>query len=167
MNSKPPIALHARDQPLAEISHQKVSGLTGAIQVADRSLPPNAATSSCHWAVSRVIVAADNPAPDPGTAPGLRPEIPAGRPCRYSNGNTSAICGDLRAYAGTIVDENRCRSTVSGSIRLSLTRGACTLTAPPRSARRGASVAHPVASQYCNARHPVLSVSETRSSGKR
>ena len=40
-------------------------------------------------------------------------------PCRYNSGSTSFICGDSRTHAGRIADENRCRSPVSGSIRLS------------------------------------------------
>lgn len=31
-------------------------------------------------------------------------------PCRYSSGSTSLTCGDLRAHAGRIVEENRCRA---------------------------------------------------------
>jgi hypothetical protein len=38
--------------------------------------------------------------------------------------------GDFRAQAGRIAEENRTRSPVTGSIRLSLTRGCCTDTAP-------------------------------------
>jgi len=40
------------------------------------------------------------------------------------------IFGVLRAQAGKIAEENRFRSPVSGSVRLSLTRGAVTRTAP-------------------------------------
>jgi hypothetical protein len=36
----------------------------------------------------------------------------------------------LRAHGGKIAEENRFRSPVSGSVRLSLTRGAVTSTAP-------------------------------------
>ena len=36
----------------------------------------------------------------------------------------------LRAHGGKIADENRCRSPVTGSVRLWLTRGAVTSTAP-------------------------------------
>ena len=44
----------------------------------------------------------------------------------YNNGSISAICGDIRTHAGKIFDEYRCRAPVSGSILLSLTRGAVT-----------------------------------------
>ncbi len=57
-------------------------------------------------------------------------QSPVDSPCRYSSGSTSFICGDLRAHAGRIADENRCRSLVSASTRRSLTRGAATVTAP-------------------------------------
>jgi hypothetical protein len=40
------------------------------------------------------------------------------------------IFGVLRAHAGKIAEENRCRSPVTGSVRLSFTRGAVTSTAP-------------------------------------
>ena len=43
---------------------------------------------------------------------------------------TSATFGDFRDHAGRILEENRCRSLVSGFTRLSLTRGAVTVTAP-------------------------------------
>ena len=62
--------------------------------------------------------------PTPGT------KSPLDRPCRYSNGNTSATPGDFRAQAGRIAEENRTRSPVASSMRLSFTRGA--RTAPPR-----------------------------------
>ncbi len=55
---------------------------------------------------------------------------PEDRPCRYSSGRTAVICGEHRAHAGRIAEENRCRFLVSGSVRLSLTRGAFTSTAP-------------------------------------
>ncbi len=42
----------------------------------------------------------------------------------------TATCGDLRAHAGRIAEENRLRSPVVSSMRLSLTRGARTPTAP-------------------------------------
>lgn len=51
-------------------------------------------------------------------------------PCRYSNGSTSAIFGDLRAHADKLAEENRHRSPVCSSVRLSLTRGTRTVTAP-------------------------------------
>ncbi len=40
------------------------------------------------------------------------------------------IFGVLRAHGGKIAEENCLRSPVSGSVRLSLTRGAVTSTAP-------------------------------------
>jgi hypothetical protein len=40
------------------------------------------------------------------------------------------IFGVLRAHGGKIAELNRCRSPVSGSVRLSLTRGTVTSTAP-------------------------------------
>jgi hypothetical protein len=40
------------------------------------------------------------------------------------------IFGVLRAHGGKIAEENRFRSPVTGSVRLSLTRGAVTATAP-------------------------------------
>jgi hypothetical protein len=40
------------------------------------------------------------------------------------------IFGDLRHHAGRMAEENRLRSPVISSIRLSLTRGATTSTAP-------------------------------------
>jgi len=61
-----------------------------------------------------VIVVADNPAPEPSNRSSAGPKSLVDRPCRYSNGSTSAICGDLRAHAGRTADENRCRSTESG-----------------------------------------------------
>ena len=96
----------------------------------DRSRSPKALASSCHCAVSRVIDAADSPAPVPRNCSSAGPKSPVDSPCRYSSGSTSVICGDLRAHAGRIAEENRCRSPVSGSTRLSLTRGAVTVTAP-------------------------------------
>ena len=90
----------------------------------------NASASSCHWAVSRVIVAADRPAADPRNCSNAGPKSLLDRPCRYSSGSTSATCGDLRAHAGRIAEENRLRSPVVSSMRLSLTRGARTGTAP-------------------------------------
>ena len=43
---------------------------------------------------------------------------------------TSATCGDFRAHAGRIAEENRARAPVASSTRRSLTRGALTGTAP-------------------------------------
>ncbi len=45
-------------------------------------------------------------------------------------GSTSLIFGDLRHHGGRIAEENRLRSPVVSSTRLSLTRGAFTSTAP-------------------------------------
>jgi hypothetical protein len=80
--------------------------------------------------VSRVIVDADNPAPEPRNCSRAGVKSLLDNPCRYNSGDTSDICGDLRAQAGRIAEENRLRSPVSGSTRLSLTRGALTCTAP-------------------------------------
>ena len=96
----------------------------------DKSRCPKAWASSCHCAVSRVIADADSPAPEPRNRSSAGAKSLVERPCRYSSGSTSVICGDLRAHAGRIADENRCRSPESGSTRLSLTRGAFTATAP-------------------------------------
>ena len=51
----------------------------------------------------------------------------------HSSGNTSATCGDLRAHAGRIAEENRTRAPVTSSTRSSLTRGARTAPSQPRS----------------------------------
>ena len=80
--------------------------------------------------MSRVIVAADNPAADPQNCSRAATKSPLDNPCRYNKGSTSATCGDFRAHAGRIADENRRRSPVASSTRLSLTRGARTGTAP-------------------------------------
>jgi len=55
--------------------------------------------------------------------------------------STSSMRGVLRAHGGRMAEENRCRSPVSGSIHLSLTRGATTGTEPALvSTPRGACV---------------------------
>ena len=90
----------------------------------------NATASSCQSLVKRVIAAADSPAPEPGNCSKAGPKSPLDKPCRYSSGNTSATFGDFLAQAGRIAEENRCRCPVTGSIRLSLTRGARTGIAP-------------------------------------
>ena len=77
-----------------------------------------------------MIVDDDRPLVEPRNCPSAGTKSPDESPCRYSSGSTASICGVLRAHGGRIADENRCRSPVSGSIRLSLTRGACTATAP-------------------------------------
>ena len=71
-----------------------------------------------------MIVDADNPLALPRNCPNAGTKSPLDSPCRYSSGSTSAIFAVLRAHAGRIAEENRCRSPVSGSTRLSLTRGA-------------------------------------------
>jgi len=91
---------------------------------------PNARASSCHCVVSRVIVAADRPASEPRNCANAGPKSLLDRPCRYSNGNTSATRGDLRDHAGKIAEQNRRRCPEVSSVRLSLTRGARTGTAP-------------------------------------
>ena len=96
----------------------------------DRSRCANAFASSCHCVVSLVTVAADNPAPESRNCSNAGVKSNDDNPCKYSNGNTSATFGDFRDHAGRIFDENRCRSLVSGFIRLSFTRGAVTVTAP-------------------------------------
>ena len=66
----------------------------------------------------------------PRNWPSAGHEVTRDSPCRYSSGSTSVIFGVLRAHGGKIAEENRFRSPVSGSVRLSLTRGAVTSTAP-------------------------------------
>lgn len=66
-----------------------------------------AAASFCHWLVNRVIVAADNPAPEPRNCSSAGPKSPDDNPCRYSSGNTALTFGLLPAHAGMIFDENR------------------------------------------------------------
>ena len=83
-----------------------------------------------HWAVKRVTADADNPAPVPRNCSNAGAKSLVESPCRYNNGSISAICGDIRTHAGKIFDEYRCRAPVSGSILLSLTRGAVTEIAP-------------------------------------
>ena len=77
-----------------------------------------------------MITEADRPTDEPRNCPSAGPKSPEDKPCRYSNGNTSVIFGVLRHHGGRITEENRWRSPVSGSTRLSLTRGAWTSTAP-------------------------------------
>jgi hypothetical protein len=48
--------------------------------------------------------------PVPRNCSSAGPKSEEERPCRYSSGNTSATRGDLRAHAGRIAEENRCRS---------------------------------------------------------
>ena len=93
--------------------------------------------SCCHWVVSRVIVAADRPAPLPKNCVNAGPKSEVDSPCRYSSGNTSATRGDLRDYAGRMAEENRLRCPVDSSTRLSLTRGAA--PTPPHSDPQGRS----------------------------
>jgi len=75
------------------------------------------------------MVAAHRPWPVPRNCSSAGAKSLLDRPCRYS-GSTSAIRGDLRDQAGRIAEENRLRSPVASSTRLSLTRGARTGTAP-------------------------------------
>jgi hypothetical protein len=77
-----------------------------------------------------VITAADSPAEEPRNWPSAGTKSPVDRPCRYSSGSTSVTFGVLRAHGGKIAEENRLRSPVTGSVRLSFTRGAVTSTAP-------------------------------------
>ena len=90
----------------------------------------NAAASAFHVWVSFVITGDDKPALEPRNWPSAGTKSPEDSPCRYSSGNTSLICGVLRAHGGKIAEENRIRSPVAGSVRLSFTRGAVTSTAP-------------------------------------
>ena len=76
------------------------------------------------------MVAADRPAPEPRNCSSAGPKSLVDSPCRYSSGSTSATCGDFLAHAGRIAEENRTRSPVASSVRLSLTRGARTGTVP-------------------------------------
>src|SRR3974377_1835445 len=90
----------------------------------------NAAASAVHVWVTFVTVDDDNPALLPRNWPSAGTKSPDDRPCRYSSGSTSLTCGVLRAHGGRIAELNRIRSPVSGSARLSFTRGAVTSTAP-------------------------------------
>jgi hypothetical protein len=76
------------------------------------------------------MVAADKPALEPRNCSNAGPKSELDRPCKYSNGNTSASCGDFRDQAGRIAEENRLRSPVTSSTRRSSTRGCRTGTAP-------------------------------------
>jgi hypothetical protein len=76
------------------------------------------------------MVGADRPDPVPRNPSNAGTKSCVDNPCRYSNGNTSLIFGDLRHHAGRITEANRFRSPVVSSMRLSLTRGALTSTAP-------------------------------------
>ena len=96
----------------------------------DKSRSANACCSAFHVSVSLVIVEADSPFALPRNCPRAGTKSPDESPCRYSSGSTPPIFGVLRAHGGKIDDKNRCRSPVSGSTRLSLTRGAVTSTAP-------------------------------------
>ena len=66
----------------------------------------------------------------PRNWPSAGTKSPEDKPCRYSSGSTSLICGVLRAHGGKIAELNRIRVPVAGSVRLSFTRGAVTSTAP-------------------------------------
>jgi hypothetical protein len=80
--------------------------------------------------VSRVITAADSPADEPRNWPSAGTKSPLDSPCRYSSGSTSVIFGVFRHHGGKIAEANRIRSPVAGSVRLPLTHGALTSTAP-------------------------------------
>src|SRR5271165_2473278 len=90
----------------------------------------NALASAFQSSVSRVIVEEDRPALVPRNWPSAGTKSPEDKPCRYSSGSTSLTCGVLRAHGGKIAEENRIRPPAAGSVRLSLTRGAVTSTAP-------------------------------------
>ena len=80
--------------------------------------------------MSRVITAADSPADEPRNWPRAGTKSPLDSPCKYKSGSTSVTFGVLRAHGGKIAEENRCRPPVAASVRLSLTRGTVTSTAP-------------------------------------
>lgn len=86
----------------------------------------NARASSYQCVVSRVIVAGDKPASEPRNCSNAGAKSEDDRPCRYNSGNTSTTRGDFRDQAGKSTDANRFRSPVTGSVRLSLIRGART-----------------------------------------
>src|SRR6516164_6879254 len=90
----------------------------------------NAAASAVHVSASLVTVDDDSPACEPGNWPSAGTKSPLDSPCRYSSGSTSVIFGVFRAHGGKIAEENRFRSPLTGSVRLSLTLGAVTSTAP-------------------------------------
>ena len=77
-----------------------------------------------------MITAGDNPAELPRNWPSAGTKFPLDNPCKYSSGSTSVIFGVFRAHGGKIAEENRCRWPVTGSVRLSLTRGTVTSIAP-------------------------------------
>jgi hypothetical protein len=77
-----------------------------------------------------VITAADSPAAEPRNWPRAGTKSPLDSPCRYSSGSTSVIFGVFRAHGGKIAEQNLIRSPVAGLVRLSLTRGTVTSTAP-------------------------------------
>ncbi len=77
-----------------------------------------------------MITAADSPAEEPRNWPRAGTKSPDDRPCRYSSGSTPVIFGVLRAHGGTIAEQNRLRSPLTGPVRLSLTRGTVTSIAP-------------------------------------
>ena len=68
-----------------------------------------ARASSCHCCVNRVTVEPDRPAAEPTNCSNAGTKSPDDNPCSYSNGNTCATCGDLRAHAGKIAQGNRRR----------------------------------------------------------
>ncbi len=78
----------------------------------------------CHCLVSRVTTEADSPAAEPENSSRAGTKSPLDIPCRYMSGSTSNTLGLLRHQGGTMELRNRQRSPVSGSTRLSFTRGA-------------------------------------------
>lgn len=76
------------------------------------------------------MVAGDRPWLVPTNWVNAGPKSEVERPCKYNSGNTSATRGDFLAHAGRIAEANRLRSPPTSSMRLSLTRGARTGTAP-------------------------------------
>jgi hypothetical protein len=66
--------------------------------VSDNERWSNASASSCHPAVSLMIVAIDRPVTDPRKCSNAGPKSLLDKPGKYSSGNTSATCGDLPAH---------------------------------------------------------------------
>ena len=81
--------------------------------------------------VSLVITSAGSPAAEPRNCPSTGAEITGGQAVGVEQrGSTWVIFGVLHAHGGKIAEEKRSRSPVAGSVRLSLTRGTVTSTAP-------------------------------------
>ena len=116
------VQAHPEVQPIGPAAH--VVG-AGQVPVHQRRC------SSCQAPVSRVIAEADRPAPEPRNCSSAGTKsLDLKGPCRYSSGSTSVIFGLLRHHGGKIAEEKRLRSPVSGSVRLSFTRGTVTSTVP-------------------------------------